>query len=186
MSRKNHSALWRALFLVPVLAACSADAPETVVLSTTPGAEERAAQSGGSEDGSVQYLAALDAAAAVDLWNATVLWNETVAANEKAAAEAVARARPSAPSVASSGTVNGYPCGGALPPCRVLACESGGNPTAENPTSTASGLWQITDGTWGGAGGYSHASHAPVSVQNAKAAQLWAGGAGASHWSACL
>jgi hypothetical protein len=86
----------------------------------------------------------------------------------------------------ATGEVNGYPCGGQLPTCRVLACESGGNPLAENPSSTASGLWQILDSTWNGFGGYSHAAHAPVDVQNAKAAALWANGAGASHWRACL
>lgn len=97
---------------------------------------------------------------------------------------------PAAP-VASSGHVNGYPCGGALPPCTVLECESGGNPTAEHGgdrggVSTASGLWQILDGTWSGFGGYSHAADAPPSVQNQKAAALWDGGAGSFHWSQCL
>lgn len=86
----------------------------------------------------------------------------------------------------TTGQVNGYPCGGDLPPCRVLACESGGNPTAENPTSSASGLWQILDGTWAGYGGYQRALHAPADIQNAKAAALWAGGDGAFHWSSCL
>jgi hypothetical protein len=85
----------------------------------------------------------------------------------------------------SGSNVNGYPCGGSLPPCYVLMRESRGDPYAENPTSSASGLWQVVDGTWGGYGGYSHASHAPVSVQNEFARQLWAGGAGCSHWSAC-
>ncbi len=80
-------------------------------------------------------------------------------------------------SVARSGE-----CGGDLPPCCVLARESGGDPRAENPVSTASGLWQFVDGTWGGYGGYSHASYAPVSVQNDRARQVWAGGAGASNW----
>lgn len=84
------------------------------------------------------------------------------------------------------GSVAGYPCGGDLPSCAVLACESGGNPYAENPHSTASGLWQILDGTWAGYGGYARAVHAPVHVQNEKAALLWAGGAGAFHWRSCL
>lgn len=84
-----------------------------------------------------------------------------------------------------TGTVNGYPCGGDLPPCYVLSRESGGNPKAENPTSTASGLWQFIDSTWAGYGGYSHASYAPASVQNGKAALLWDGGRGCYHWSAC-
>lgn len=95
-------------------------------------------------------------------------------------------AAAAAPAVVSDGQVNGYPCGGDLPTCQVLRCESGGNPTAENPTSSASGLWQILDGTWDGFGGYGHASHAPAEVQNAKARDVWAGGAGRSHWAACL
>lgn len=73
-------------------------------------------------------------------------------------------------------------CGGDLPPCYVLQRESGGNPKAENPTSTASGLWQFVDGTWNNFGGYHHASDAPVSVQNARAREVWANGAGASAW----
>lgn len=31
---------------------------------------------------------------------------------------------------------------------RVMACESGGNPNAKNPTSTATGLFQFLTGTW--------------------------------------
>jgi hypothetical protein len=85
----------------------------------------------------------------------------------------------------AGGNVNGYPCGGSLPPCYVLMRESRGNPLAENPTSSASGLWQALDSTWNGFGGYSHASHAPVSVQNDFARMLWAGGSGCGHWAAC-
>ncbi len=76
-------------------------------------------------------------------------------------------------------------CGGSLPPCWVMMRESRGDIHAENPTSTASGKWQIVDGSWGGSGGYSHASQAPEAVQDERARQLWAGGAGCSHWSAC-
>ena len=71
-------------------------------------------------------------------------------------------------------------------PTYIVMCESGGNYRAENPVSTASGAYQITDGTWAGYGGYSHASYAPPAVQDAKAAQLWAGGAGSFHWANCL
>jgi muramidase (phage lysozyme) len=61
---------------------------------------------------------------------------------------------------------------------RVRSCESGPNGYAthgyaldynyrnENPTSTASGGWQVIDGTWGGYGGYHHASYAPRAVQD--------------------
>jgi Transglycosylase-like domain len=76
-------------------------------------------------------------------------------------------------------------CGGNLPPCYVMNRESGGSLTAQNPTSTASGKWQFLDSTWNNYGGYSSASDAPENVQDAKAAEVWAGGAGCSHWSAC-
>jgi hypothetical protein len=76
-------------------------------------------------------------------------------------------------------------CGGNLPPCYVMMRESRGSLTAENPVSTASGKWQFLDSTWGGYGGYSHAADAPESVQDARAREVWAGGAGCSNWSAC-
>lgn len=76
-------------------------------------------------------------------------------------------------------------CGGGLPPCYVMERESGGNIRAENPTTTASGKWQFIDATWNGFGGYSHASRAPESVQDARARQVWAGGAGCANWAAC-
>lgn len=94
------------------------------------------------------------------------------------------RAASAAPAVVT-GFVNGYPCGGDLPPCYVLRRESGGNPTAQNPRSTASGLWQVLDSTWRGFGGYAKARLAPVDVQNAFARQLWDHGRGCSHWFAC-
>lgn len=79
----------------------------------------------------------------------------------------------------------GYPCGGKLPTCHILECESGGNPKAENPRSSASGLWQFLDSTWDHYGGYHHASDAPASVQNDKAVELWNGGSGRRHWRQC-
>lgn len=68
----------------------------------------------------------------------------------------------------------------------IAACiakyESGGNPTAQNPTSSASGLYQFIDGTWNNYGGYSRAMHAPVSVQTEKFYQVWDNGRGAHNW----
>ena len=88
--------------------------------------------------------------------------------------------RSSAPATYGSGA-----CGGDLPPCYVMMRESRGNITAQNPTSTASGKWQFLDSTWGGYGGYAKARHAPESVQDERARQLWNGGRGCSHWRAC-
>lgn len=74
-------------------------------------------------------------------------------------------------------------CGGDLPPCSVLECESHGNLVAQNPRSTASGKWQILDSTWAGYGGYARAMDAPESVQDDRAREIYAGGAGRRAWS---
>ena len=42
----------------------------------------------------------------------------------------------------------------------IIACESGGNPTAQNPSSTASGLFQFLDSSWIAYGGGKYASRA--------------------------
>lgn len=104
---------------------------------------------------------------------------------DAAAAAAAAAARAAAPKPApSAGPATGR-CGGDLPPCYIMQRESGGSITARNPRSSASGKWQFLDSTWAGFGGYARAYLAPESVQDAKARQLWAGGAGCGHWSAC-
>lgn len=73
-------------------------------------------------------------------------------------------------------------CGGDLPSCSVMMCESHGNLSAENPHSTASGKWQILDSTWDGYDGYSHASDAPEETQDAKAREIYNGGSGRGAW----
>jgi Transglycosylase-like domain len=93
----------------------------------------------------------------------------------------VTAAEPAPAPASSSGR-----CGGELPPCYVMRCESGGDLDAENPRSSASGKWQFIDSTWDGYGGYAHASDAPEHVQDERARQVWAGGDGASHWEQCL
>jgi len=108
---------------------------------------------------------------------------EAEAAAAAAAAAEAERARQAA-AAAAPATGSGR-CGGNLPPCYVMQRESGGNIRAKNPSSTASGKWQFLNSTWAGYGGYAEAWMAPESVQDAKARELWAGGAGCGHWSAC-
>lgn len=100
--------------------------------------------------------------------------------------ERQASAQGAEPSDASYSPEVHYATGPYAIPTYIVMCESGGNYLAENDYSTASGAYQIIDGTWAGYGGYYHAADAPPSVQDAKAAELWAGGAGASHWAQCL
>ena len=134
------------------------------------------------------------------VWNEAVLENainyNTWMANaaeyeaEQARAAAAAKARAEAQRVASTPgrsaptarTPSSGRCGGDLPSCCIMNRESGGSLTAKNPSSTASGKWQFINGTWGGYGGYAEAWMAPEHVQDAKARELWAGGAGAGHW----
>lgn len=86
----------------------------------------------------------------------------------------------------SSSVQSLYVTGSYAIPTYIVMCESGGDYLAENAISSASGAYQIIDSSWAGYGGYYHASDAPPSVQDAKAALMWAGGAGASHWAQCL
>lgn len=110
------------------------------------------------------------------------------AANARAEAEAAERAEAEAEARKAAETPAPQPvsaqgaCGGNLPPCCVMMRESGGNPTAVNPSSGASGKWQFMPSTWANYGGYPTAASAPEAVQDERAAQLWAGGAGAGHW----
>lgn len=75
-----------------------------------------------------------------------------------------------------------YPC---AIPAYICTRESNNTINAENPVSSASGKYQFLDSTWNGYGGYSHAADAPEEVQDAKARETYAGGAGASHWACC-
>jgi len=64
----------------------------------------------------------------------------------------------------------------------IAKYESGGNPRAQNPHSSASGLFQFVDGTWNNFGGYARAMYAPISVQLQKFYIVWDGGRGAGNW----
>lgn len=73
--------------------------------------------------------------------------------------------------------------GTTLPSCAIVRRESGFSPTAKNPRSSASGLYQFINSTWRTCGtGYPTAMSAPVSVQVGCAKRIWNNGRGASHW----
>ena len=112
-------------------------------------------------------------------------WAEVVAAQRRARdwnrllAHLAATRRPTGRLVAGIEVCNGSD----LPTCAIVWRESRFDPHAENPTSTASGLYQFIDSTWRTCRtGHPHAAWAPVSVQVACARRIWAGGRGARHW----
>jgi len=88
----------------------------------------------------------------------------------------------SAPAAAASSAT--YSGGSGFRAC-VIARESGGNPRAVNPSSGAGGLYQFLPSTWASLGYASSypggAQTAPVSVQNAAFARLYAE-SGTSPW----
>jgi len=69
----------------------------------------------------------------------------------------------------------------------LIQCESGGNPTAQNPISTASGLYQIIDGTWAAYGGLQYASKAKYATpeQQRIVAEAVLAGQGPGAWGVC-
>lgn len=114
---------------------------------------------------------------------------------------AAAIAEPASPTAAPNGEYlpveYDQACGGDLPPCTVLARESGGNiriwnrgcyapvgwSGARSPCggSTASGKWQFIRSTWATCNtGYLNAADAPASVQNDCARRKWA--ESRHHW----
>lgn len=73
------------------------------------------------------------------------------------------------------------PPAGDTPPDYVKQCESGGSYTAVNPNGHY-GAWQFSQSTWESVGGSGRPDRATPAEQDKRAAILWAGGAGASHW----
>ena len=117
------------------------------------------------------------------------------AARRRAAAAAAARRRrrcggrsPAAPSSSGSsatptatGPALGAGGGWAIPYAIVL-CESGGQNLSPN-SAGASGYYQIMPATWKLFGGSGPAAYlASKAEQDAIAAKIWNGGAGASNW----
>lgn len=89
------------------------------------------------------------------------------------------RSRPARPARSSSAE-GGTGC--SLETIKRL--ESGGNYQAQNPTSTASGAYQVLRSTWNNYGGYPTAASAPPEVQDQFAAELYAR-SGSRPWVVC-
>jgi peptidoglycan hydrolase CwlO-like protein len=103
------------------------------------------------------------------------------AARAAAASAAPTEAAASAPVVAA-GSSSAVPSGGWAIPAAIVMCESGGQNLPPN-SAGASGYYQILPSTWKGEGGPGPAAYlASKAAQDAVAARLWAGGAGASNW----
>jgi transglycosylase-like protein len=97
----------------------------------------------------------------------------------------VVEVTPEAPAVAPQAPSQGYSGGGGG--CgldTIKQRESGGDYRAQNPSSSASGAYQVLDGTWGGYGGYQRAGDAPANVQDKFAQSLYAQH-GSSPWVVC-
>jgi hypothetical protein len=73
--------------------------------------------------------------------------------------------------------------GSPLPSC-TWQPESGGNPSAVNPTSGAGGYYQIMPSTWAAYGGTGAPQDAPLSEQTAIAQKIYAS-AGPGAWANC-
>jgi hypothetical protein len=110
-------------------------------------------------------------------------WNTVAAIRMAVAVERNRHVMKSGMGRGTGGSAASGQCGGSLPSCAVMQCESRGDIHAENPRSSASGKWQILRSTWSGFMGYPTASSAPEWVQDAKARLIYAGGAGRSAWS---
>jgi len=144
-------------------------------------ADERSAQS--------TALAATKAKGAQLTEAITTIQQQEAAA--EAAAQAVKAPTPAPGSVPSStatppgssgATTLESGSGGWAIPYAVVLCESGGQNLPPNGAG-ASGYYQIIPSTWKAEGGSGPAAYlAPKSEQDAVAAKLWNGGAGASNW----
>jgi peptidoglycan hydrolase CwlO-like protein len=106
---------------------------------------------------------------------------QQAAAARAAAAAAAARAAQQAAAAPVAPVALG-PSGGWAIPYAIVLCESGGQNLPPN-SAGASGYYQIIPGTWSLFGGTGPAAYlASKAEQDAVAARIWRGGAGASNW----
>ncbi|HEX8208044.1 MAG TPA: transglycosylase family protein [Solirubrobacteraceae bacterium] len=92
------------------------------------------------------------------------------------------RLREAEAAMARAASIATIPKGGWAIPWEIVQCESGGQNLPPN-SAGASGYYQFMPDTWKGLGGKGpHAYLRPKAEQDALAAKLWAGGAGAHNW----
>lgn len=103
-------------------------------------------------------------------------WRHWPARHAQARRAAVSRPAKLAPPPSSA------PAGRFAIPARIVACESGGNYRAVNPTTGAGGAYQIMPATWLAYGGTGLPENASPAEQSAIAAKIWAS-AGPAAWS---
>lgn len=84
---------------------------------------------------------------------------------------------------ASNAGASAAPTGSSLPAC-TWQPESGGNPSAVNPTSGAGGYYQIMPSTWAAYGGNGSPQSAPMSEQTAIAQKIYQS-QGPGAWTNC-
>ena len=121
----------------------------------------------------VRVRAARASALSATRANRARIESRLAAVERQLAAQAAAARATSAPAGGS---------GGWAIPAAIVMCESGGQNLPPN-SAGASGYYQILPSTWKGAGGSGPAAYlASKAEQDRVAAQLWAGGAGASNW----
>lgn len=105
------------------------------------------------------------------------------AAQPAPAAAVAAPAAAPAPPAAQPAAVTGYSTGGSFEAC-VIQAESGGNVTAQNPGSTASGLYGFLDTTWTAVTGLPGPARDYSAAQQQAAFDKLYASAGSSPWSA--
>ena len=98
-----------------------------------------------------------------------------------APAPAPARASRSRTSGGDSGSGGAAPSGGFA---ALAQCESGGNPSATNPSGKYRGLYQFSRETWASVGGSGDPAAASVAEQT-KRAQILLNRSGAGQWPEC-